>query len=125
MKLDSKLNFQSQVKTTIKGASFRVFLLRKLAPMFPIQAALIIYKVTILTQIDYACIFYDANTQTLLQTLRRIHNKALKICVKLPILTSTEEIHSIANINQLKKRRTILILKYAYNFAVTWITMQL
>ena len=72
--MDERLTFNDHVKKTIKCASHKLFLLRKVRPMLTTYAALQLFKAMILPVIEYGNILYDTASKQLLSKLQTIQN---------------------------------------------------
>ena len=103
--LDYELNFNLHVKELKKNLAFRSYLLANLKHYVPTNIMLKIYKVYTLPLFDYADVLYHGANGDILDRLQRIQNRCLKYCLKLPILTSTNIVHQLADLPKLCDRR--------------------
>ena len=112
--LDPTLNFNKHLSHTEHTANHKTYILRKLCPYLTSGAALQIYKSMTLPVIEYGNIIYGAGNKTQLGKLQTIQNINIKICLGLPSLTRTVEIHRLSKINHLEDRRNSHLLKLMY-----------
>lgn len=82
------------------------------------KSSLLIYKATILPQIEYGNFVYFIANKSILNSLQTCQNKALKCCLHLPKLTSTEDVHTVAKISPLRERYLIALGKLAYQYSL-------
>ena len=104
--LDQNLNYQKHLKETFRLASHKVYLLSRIRKFITNDAALLIYKTKILPYLDYGDVLYLGSCNKSLSKLQSIQNRALRICISAPPRTSTNNTHNIAQMPELKHRRT-------------------
>ena len=112
--LDETLSYNNHASKTIKSASHKLSLLRRVRPLLTTEAALQIYKSMILPVIEYGNILYDTACKKLTNKLQIIQNKCLKVVHKKPKLTPSSEIHRLSKIKPLRYRRLTNLLIHAY-----------
>ena len=103
--LDFELNFNLHVKELKKKLAFKSYLLANLKHFVPTGIMLKIYKTYTLPLFDYADILYHGANDDILERLQRVQNRCLKYCLKLPVLTSTNVVHQLADLPKLHDRR--------------------
>ena len=122
--LDSALAFQDHISVITKQIGNQIYQLSKIRRFLNINAALCIYKTTILPLFDYADIAYEQNLQTVNNKLQVLQNKSLRLIYNTPIdyrnlnnRVTTEELHDRAALITLQNRRDAHALFYAYDLA--------
>ena len=113
LKMDAHLDMSSHIKQTVARLAFRLFMFRKIRYLLTTRTALLVYKVTILPQLEYASIVYNAGQETLLGKIQTLQNKCLKTALQLPNRTPTTEIHTLAKIETLNFRYKLALIKLA------------
>ena len=114
IKLDNKLTFELHIKETLKLVSHKLFLLSKIRKYLTKKQALIIFKSKILPYFDYGDIFCIGSHEKSLDKLQQMQNRALRICLKAPLLTSVKSLHLVANVPLLVNRRQAHLLNFMY-----------
>ncbi|CAF3317383.1 unnamed protein product [Rotaria socialis] len=111
---DHKLDWRSYVNHIETKVASRISLLRFLAKLNPnanLNTMLILYKSLVRSIIAYGSPILLTANQKIWTRLQIIQNKALKATLGLPIYTSTEYIHKIGNIPEIKTYSTTLLQK--------------
>ena len=114
IKLDNKLTFELHIKETLKLVSHKLFLLSKIRKYLTKKQALTIFKSKILPYFDYGDIFCIGSHEKSLDKLQKMQNRALRICLKAPLLTSVKSLHLVANVPLLVNRRQAHLLNFMY-----------
>ena len=83
--LDSALALQDHISVITKQIGNQIYQLSKIRRFLNINAALCIYKTTILPLFDYADIVYEQNLQTVNNKLQVLQNKSLRLIYNTPI----------------------------------------
>ena len=112
--LDKNMTFKLHIESILKILKYKIYVLAKLRPHLTVYASLSIYKTTILPYIDYGDIFYQAANKKMLHNLQDRQDKALKICYKLRGTQDDANMHLLANLAFLDKRRNSHILNFMY-----------
>ena len=112
--LDQNLNYQKHLKETFRLASHKVDLLSRIRKFITNDAALLIYKTKILPYLDYGDVLYLGSCNKALSKLQSIQNRALRICISAPRRTSTNNTHNIAQMPELKHRRTAHLRNFMF-----------
>ena len=124
IKLDRELKFDQQLKETKRLVTHKTYLLSRIRCYLNNDQALAIFKSKIVPYFDYGNIFYHDTNQALLKKLQSIQNRALRICLHCPPLTSTDYVHKTTKTNYLKSRREAHILQVAYKRSVNPVYIQ-
>ena len=112
--LDSTLSFDKHTSNLIKTVTNKTYVLRKIRPYLNAQASLQIYKSMLLPILDYGDFIYSSAPQKNLKKLQRLQNSNIRLCLSLPPLTRTNDIHRLANLNLLEDRRNAHLLNQMY-----------
>ena len=112
--LDRQLNFSLHLSQVHKLVAHKIYLLNKIRNMVMTQGALSIYKSKILPYFDYGDILYHNSDIRNITKLQRLQNRALRICLKVEARTPVRTLHKLANLPELRTRRTAHIRTYAY-----------
>ena len=112
--LDPYLKMNLHAQKTAHTATYRISLFRKFRHLLTHEAAHLVYTATILPQIEFASLFYNAVNQKSLKDIQTIQNSALKCILHLPPLTHTQLLHDTAKLNTLHHRYRTLLAGYAY-----------
>ena len=113
--LDSTLSFNYQVKCTANMVAYKANLLAKIRKYLTEDVALMIYKSMILPYFDYGDVIYNSAGQEGLDKLQRLQNRCLKICKRLNVKFSTNDLHAITKMSLLKSRREAHINNFMFN----------
>ena len=117
--MDSDLNFQQHREAVQKRLNLKNCFFRKIRKYITIEAALTIYKSTILPIIEYADFVYDHNINYVSKKFQTYQNQGLytvynNYFLPYPQRDSTETLHRRAKLYRLKHRRRLHLLSYAY-----------
>ena len=104
--LDTNMTLIPLLKAVKKRVSNKVFMLRKIRKYLDFEAAVIVYKQTILPLIDYAGFLLLALNKSDLDDLQIIQNDILRICIvsKVSDRVSLVNLHKKCKIISLKQR---------------------
>ena len=115
--LDSELNYDKYISDIRKKVGFRITQLSRIRKYINSEQALNIYKTKVLPFFDYGDVLYHGSAVQNTDKLRRLQNRALKVCLMKGRLTSTNLIHKEAKINFLEERRISHVLKLSFKKA--------
>ena len=115
--LDYQLNLNDHAKSVANVANGRIRLLTKIRKNLTFRASLLIYKATILPQIEYGNFVYFVAKKSILKSIQISQYRALKCCLHLPLLTDTEEVHIVARLRPLSERYLIGLGRLAYEYS--------
>ena len=104
LELDEGLTWESHVSAIISKVSKVIGILRRLKPLLPLSALVLIYKSLIQPHFDYCSVVWDNLAKGLGQKLQRLQNRAARIIVRLQF-RSLEILRSL-NWTNLEDRRT-------------------
>ena len=124
--LDESLTFHNHLKNTIKILAHKIYLLQKIKYYITDDAATKIYKTMILPYAEYGDIFFiNANNQQL-KKLQTLQNRALRICLNVPLHTPVEILHQSVQIPMLKIRREVHLRNFMYKmkFNIKFLNMR-
>ena len=121
MTIDSLLSFQSYRESIINRVNLKISYFRKIRTYLTEEAALLIYKCTILPIMEYVDFVYDFDIKYVNKKLQTIQNKGLYIVYNqyyfpYDMKESTETLHHRACIYRLSHRRWIHMLSFIYNY---------
>lgn len=88
--IDTDLTFKTHITNLINTISFKVSQLRRIRKSLSNKIALQMYKTMILPVMDYGDLFYHNKNNKLLNKLRTIQNRSIRIISQLPRLTNTD-----------------------------------
>ena len=117
--MDNGLNFQNHRESLQKRVNYKLSFFRKIRRYINVNAAITIYKSTILPIIEYANFVYDYNIKYNNKKLQSLQNQGLYTVFGqhvLPYLDreSTETLHRDAKLFRLVHRRKLHLLSYAF-----------
>ena len=118
--IDSQLTFQAYRDSLINRVNLKISYFRKIRYYMTQEAALMLYKGTILPIIEYADFVFDFNIKYINRKLQTLQNNALYIVFNQHFLPydqkdSTETLHRQAKLYRLTHRRWIHMLLFVYN----------
>ena len=121
MTMDSSLNFQSYRESIINRVNLKINYFKKIRLYLTQEAALMVYKCTILPILEYVDFVYDFGIKYVNKKLQTIQNTGLYIVYNqyyLPydVKESTETLHRRARVSRLSHRRRIHMLSFIYNY---------
>lgn len=105
LELDEGLTWESHVSAIISKVSKVIGVLRRLKPLLPLSALVLIYNSLIQPHFDYCSVVWDNLSKGLAQKLQRIQNRAARIVTGSDFYTRTSEILSSLNWSNLEDRR--------------------
>lgn len=117
--IDNKLSFKQHVNQIIRNVSHKVYTLSKIRDRLTDKAAADVLKVMILPIIDYGDVFYLSASSQLLNRLRVLLNKAMRIVAKTGGRENTDAIAKRLNIQPLEDRRLCHLLQLARWMSLT------
>ena len=112
--LDPKLNYQKFINHQVNNVNYRAYQLAQLARFLGTGFLIIIYKTYVLPVIEYGDILISNANVDLLTKLERCQSKCLKIALKVPIRTPTEDVLCQTRSNSIRDRRRSHMLIAAY-----------
>ena len=112
--LDSQLNYNTYVQQVITSVANKLRQFRRMRFFLDTKAATLIYKNMILPVLEYGDIFMVSTSVENRKRLQILQNKGLRCALNKDRTTSREELHTEADLLQLKQRRDIHMLSYMY-----------
>ena len=112
--LDNTLNMNNHAEKVSITANFRIRTFRKIRHLLSIHSALLIFKSTILPQLEYGNLFYNSANKNILADIQISQNKAIKCALYLPKLSRTKDIHKVAKLETLHIRYITDLSKLAF-----------
>ena len=114
--IEEKLNFSKHEDTVYNNVVNRVHRFADIRKYMDVEDALILYKTTLLPQMDYIDIVWDRATVGFSERFQLLQNKALRIIYKVklephPVLTMLQT-HANSSLRFLERRRDIHLLYY-------------
>ena len=111
IELDQRLSLTTHINKVKKSLGNKVYKLSKLRKNMTKLISLQIYKVMIAPTLEYCSFFIGSAHSAELLKLQRMQNHALRICLNTRIRgTSVVELHELAEIDFLDRRRKIQLL---------------
>ncbi len=107
IQLDPNLTFSEHVDYVKKKTIGKIKLLGRLNMVLSQETMLHLYKTLIMPIIDYGDVIYNCMSQKDANILQRLQNMAFKNILRVPRLTSTDEIHRDLDMLMLHERRTL------------------
>jgi hypothetical protein len=90
--ISENLSWNEYIENLMSKINQRLGILRRVKPLLPLNARLAFYNATILSLFDYADIIWgDKNNTGLMNGLQTLENKAAKLILDLPPLSSATE----------------------------------
>ena len=119
--VDNQLNFQSYRQNLINNVNYKLMFFKKIRQFITTEAAIIIYKGTILPIIEYADFIFDYNIKYTNKKIQSLQNQGLYTVFNQHYLSydqrePTEILHRRANIVRLDHRRKLHILSFLFNY---------
>ena len=82
------------------------------------KASLLVYKNMLLPILEYGDMLYTGLTATCKKRLQTLQNKGLRCALKRDMDTSTDKLHSEANLLKLEYRRQQHLLNFMYDMSL-------
>ena len=112
--IDRYFNMKSVYDSMYKLVNHKLYLLKliSLRPSVTVNAALAVGKSMIISMINYGNIFLTSLIQEDKSDLQTLQNKILRCCLDIvdPLDMNVDEMHNLANVEFVDKRRTINLL---------------
>jgi len=113
IKLDPKMSFKKHTEELEKNVEFRLFILRALnKKLKKTKLSLSIYKTLIRSLIEYGHLPLLSSSAKAKDSIQKIQNKAIRICLKLPKSTCISTLHKLSNIEPIEERLNRLSQSY-------------
>lgn len=111
------LSFSKYIKGIISYVSFRLSHLSRMRKYITVQTAAMLYKSMILSIMDYGSIFYSSANYSSIKKLQTLQIKAIRIILKLPKMTNTDNSHKELGLQLLEERRYCELMALAFKFS--------
>ena len=115
--LDNHLNYNKHVQRTIGRVTLKLKQLRRMRSFLDTRAATLVYKNMILPILEYGDIFMVGTSAENRRRLQVLQNKGLCCALNTDTDTSIKELHTKANLLQLRHSRGIHLLTHMYDQA--------
>lgn len=79
--LDSRLNFEQHVNELITACNYQIAPLCKIRKYIDSKTAVLLFKSHILSRMNYGLVFCIGATQTSMNSLQVVQNRALRVCL--------------------------------------------
>ena len=119
MTLDTQLNYNKHVQKIIANVTGKLKQFRRMRSFLNTSAATMVYKNMILPLMEYGDIFLTGTSLTNRKRLQVLQNKGLRCALNKGRYASREELHTEADLLQLKYRRDLHMLNYMYDMSQT------
>ena len=121
--VDCQLNFQHHNKLLTRNVNYKISHFRRIRKCITINAAVLIYKCTILPILEYADFIQDQGIAYINNARQKIQNHCLLIIhnqhfLKFDERDSTESLHRNTKMFRLAHRRHVHRLQFAFSFRV-------
>ena len=113
--LDAGLTFNHQVGKTICSVTAKLKQFQRMRNFLNTNAALMVYKNMLLPILEYGDVFFSSASCLNKKRLQILQNKGLRCALNKGIEESITELHSEANLLQLKYRREQHMLNFMYD----------
>ena len=113
--LDNQLNLKKQIGITRRNSEHKLFIFRRNSPNLPEKAKLDVVKTMLLPIMDYGDIIYSVAPCTVVDTLQPVLSNALRTVYWRKGTKNHEKLHKLADLNLLKHRREMHLLKHAFD----------
>ena len=117
MTLDNQLNYNLHVNKIIKSVTSKLNQFRKMRQFLTSKAAIMVYKGMMLPILEYGDIFMTGTSAANKKRLQILKNKSLRCAFNRDIDTSIIDLHSEANLLQLRFRREQHVLNFMFDMA--------
>ena len=114
--LDNQLNYSLHVSKVIASVSGKLKQFQRMRGF--LSAALLVYKCMLLPVLEYGDVFLSAATAVNRKKLQTLQNKGLRCALNKGLETSSESLHTEANILKLKYRREQHLLNLMYDWSL-------
>ena len=91
--LDSRLNYNTHIDNCCKIVSHKLFLLSKIRYFITESTSTRIYKSMVAPLIDYGDVIYSGASELKIQSLQKLQNRGLRVCLNNPRYTSRIQLH--------------------------------
>jgi hypothetical protein len=128
LELDEGLTWESHVSAIVSKVSKVIGVLRRLKPLLPLSALVLIYNSLIQPHFDYCSVIWDNLAKGLGKKLQRMQNRAARIITGSDYYTRSSEILRSLNWTNLEDRRALqlqfkkLMYKTANNMVPSYLT---
>ena len=113
--LDRQLNFGLHVNGIVSSVTEKLKQFQRMRSFMTYEAALLVYKSMLLPVLEYGDIFLSAATAVNRTRLQTLQNRGLRCALGRGIETSNDELHSMADLLELKYRREQHLYNFMYN----------
>ena len=117
LELDEGLTWEYHVSAFVSKVSKVIVVLRRLRPLLPLSALVLIYNSLIQPHFDYCSVIWDNLAKGLGQKLQRMQNRAARIITGSDYYTRSSEILRSLNWTNLEDRRALQFKKLMYKTA--------
>ena len=115
--LDSQLNFNKHVQSTIAIVTDKLSQFRRMRFFLDTKAAVLVYKNMILPMLEYGDIFLVGATVENRKKLQVLQNKGIRCALNRDRDVSTDDLHTEIKLARLKQRREQHLLNYMFDLA--------
>ena len=116
--IDCNLNYNLHVNKIVATVSNKLKQFQRMRSFLNVRAALLVYKSMMLPILEYGDVLLTATTVKNRKRLQVLQNKGLRCALGLGYETSTEELHTEANLLMLKHRRELHVINFMYGTAI-------
>lgn len=111
--IDEDLSFNPHIRAIIKNVAHKIYLLCKIRSKVTMKVAADVYKAMILHLFDVGDVFYHGATQTMLNKIESLQNRAIRVVAKMPRISSVQEELKKRKLLSLERRRKLHLAQLA------------
>ena len=117
--LDECLTMKSNFNKTFKKFSYKIHQFAKIQKYLDIPTRVLVYKQTVLPLTEYVSFVMCLNNKNDVEKLQKLQNRALRMCYNIqnPREMKILQLHNMANVDMLSKRRMLQLLSIIYDNA--------
>ena len=116
LKIDSSLSLEPAMRELNSKVNHKLFRFGKVRGVQTEEAAVLVYKTTIMSLFDYSSFCQEGVNGGLLKKFDRMQKRGLKICYMGRVLREAE-MYKLSKLPTLKRRRQELLLTYMYKLS--------
>ena len=115
--LDECLTMKQNLNSSFKKNSYKIHQFGKIKKFLNFETRILVYKQTVLPLTQYVSFVLSLNTKNDVEKLQKLQNRALRMCYNIqnPRDISIAQLHEMANVEMLQKRRMMQLLCIIYD----------
>ena len=112
--LDDQLDFNKHMTDMISTVSHKLYLLSRVRRYLTNEASILIFKMMVLSIIEYGDIIYAGTSKANLDNIDKLFYRGLRICDANYVAKSKDQLCKDSNITTLDKRRNVHLLLFMH-----------